>query len=458
MGMSPGWTTLALQVTTPLFNGGADADGTAGFHPAGEAGVRVASLRGAMRFWFRALAGTVAGPNLALLARMEEAVFGSAQAASPVKVRIRKEGQPKVSRDREPKFIQGPGPRPGQGRPPGPGRQGPGLGGGPKQGRDDGKWLIYLLGQGLADAAARTLRRDFVEPGKRIDVDFRLSGDEAVDTLAVASLWLLCAYGGLGSRARRGFGGLAIIGSSGELPGDWTPESVISPGLDHFEQLTCLWPGDHMTMWQACLTDLPDVDVAGPTGDEAWAGRPSYPVLSQRWTRAAVRPGNPENDWKRVLGYAGEQYRWFRAREDTPGVPYRPQIKTVEWRNVTGRGDNRFALGSLGLPIVFKKDGPTVHADHLEGTRAVPLRRASPMWLRAVSSDRLSGDRQRWKLFSYAFQADFLPPSAAVHVWPGKTRQGIEMAVTDDDLVERTDSWINGMRAGTDFIRNRELR
>jgi CRISPR-associated protein Cmr1 len=439
MGVSSGWTTLALQVTTPLFNGGADADGTAGFRPAAEAGVRAASLRGAMRFWFRALAGTVAGPDLALLARMEEAVFGSAQAASPVKVRIRREGQPKVSRDREPKFIQG-------------------LGGGLRQGRDDGKWLIYLLGQGLADAAARTLRRDFVEPGRHIDVDFGLSGNEAVDTLAVASLWLLCAYGGLGSRARRGFGGLAIRGSSGQLPGDWTPESVISPDLDHFEQLTCLWPDDRMTMWQAYLTDLPDVDVAGPTGEEAWAGQPSYPVLSQRWTRAAVRAGNPVHEWTRVLGYAGEQYRWFRAREDTPGVPYRPQIKTVEWRNVTGRGDNRFAIGSLGLPIVFKKDGPTVHADHMEGTRAVPLRRASPLWLRAVSSDRLSEDRQRWKLFSYAFQADFLPPSAAVHVWPGKTRQGGEMAVTDDDLVERTDSWINGMREGTDFIRNRELR
>jgi hypothetical protein len=63
--------------------------------------------------------------------------------------------------------------------------------------------------------------------------------------------------------------------------------------------------------------------------------------------------------------------KWFRAREDTPGVPYRPHIKTVEWRNVTGRGDDRFAIGSLGLPIVFKKEGPAVHADHL-GRAGVP--------------------------------------------------------------------------------------
>ena len=81
MAVSSGWITLTLEVTTPLFNGGADPDGTAGFRPAAEAGVRVASLRGAMRYWFRALAGTIAGPDLALLARMEEAVFGSAQTA-----------------------------------------------------------------------------------------------------------------------------------------------------------------------------------------------------------------------------------------------------------------------------------------------------------------------------------------------------------------------------------------
>src|SRR5579863_4570864 len=94
------WTTLTLQVTTPLFNGGADPDGSAGFRPDHEAGVRVASVRGAMRFWFRALAGVLTGPDLPLLAALERRVFGGAgdgtrdsagSAASPVLLRIPKQ-------------------------------------------------------------------------------------------------------------------------------------------------------------------------------------------------------------------------------------------------------------------------------------------------------------------------------------------------------------------------------
>jgi CRISPR/Cas system CMR-associated protein Cmr1 (group 7 of RAMP superfamily) len=83
------WTTLAMQVTTPLFNGGADAgtnDGT---------GVRPASIRGAMRFWFRALAGALTGPDLRLLAVLEHRVFGGigsgqgdGAVASPLLLRI----------------------------------------------------------------------------------------------------------------------------------------------------------------------------------------------------------------------------------------------------------------------------------------------------------------------------------------------------------------------------------
>ena len=43
--------TFKLKVLTPMFMGGADSDG--------EPELRAASIRGAMRFWFRAIAGAV---------------------------------------------------------------------------------------------------------------------------------------------------------------------------------------------------------------------------------------------------------------------------------------------------------------------------------------------------------------------------------------------------------------
>ena len=106
------WTTLNLQVTTPLFNGGADPAGDAGLRAPGEAGLRVASVRGAMRFWFRAFAGAHTGPDLALLATLERRVFGGiaaqrdggeAAVQSPLVLRL--PDPPRLSSDPQPEFL-----------------------------------------------------------------------------------------------------------------------------------------------------------------------------------------------------------------------------------------------------------------------------------------------------------------------------------------------------------------
>jgi CRISPR-associated protein Cmr1 len=71
------WTTIHLEVTTPLFNGGAEhKDEELQGAERRDSELRVPSLRGAMRFWFRALAGMALGPDLDALARAEAAVFG----------------------------------------------------------------------------------------------------------------------------------------------------------------------------------------------------------------------------------------------------------------------------------------------------------------------------------------------------------------------------------------------
>jgi len=73
---------VILETVTPLFLGGAD--------PRGEPELRAASIRGALRFWLRALLGGVIGDGkLNDLRRAEAAVFGSTDTgASPVVVRV----------------------------------------------------------------------------------------------------------------------------------------------------------------------------------------------------------------------------------------------------------------------------------------------------------------------------------------------------------------------------------
>jgi len=71
---------VTLETVTPLFLGGAD--------PRGEPELRAASIRGALRFWLRALLGGVIGDrDLDALRKAESAVFGSTDTgASPVVV------------------------------------------------------------------------------------------------------------------------------------------------------------------------------------------------------------------------------------------------------------------------------------------------------------------------------------------------------------------------------------
>ncbi len=73
--------SVTLKTVTPLFLGGAD--------PRGEPELRAASVRGALRFWLRALLGGVLGDkDLNALRQAESAVFGSTEMASPVVVRV----------------------------------------------------------------------------------------------------------------------------------------------------------------------------------------------------------------------------------------------------------------------------------------------------------------------------------------------------------------------------------
>ncbi|GAB3105807.1 type III-B CRISPR module RAMP protein Cmr1 [Streptomyces calidiresistens] len=382
------WITLRLTVATPLFSYGANQL---------ESGVRVPSLRGAMRFWFRALAGSVVGNDLRLLAELESAVFGSTERSSPVKLRI-----PKPPAPVKKQLSSGP------------------------------SGLNYLRGMGLADGADPRSHVEVHRAGfpSAFDLMIRFTGSEEASSLALASLWLTCTYGGLGSRVRRGFGGLRITEVDKPLPGPWTPETLRTPGPEFFEALDHL-PTDgpltgHREQLAALLGD-PRRVLDLPLGLQE---RPSYPVLGLH-TRASLRPGG--ESCIPLLERIGTEWRHFRMdRETTEGR--RPgDIRS---------GDNRYPLGALGLPVVYDK---TTSVRVRQGTEE--LRRASPIWLRPV------GTGSKMQLFSFAFLGDFLPPGPRPVLWkdPGAKT---ELVIEHRDLVKRAERWIFTMREGGTFVRD----
>lgn len=408
------WTTLGMEVTTPLFNGGADVGQDNGD------GIRVASVRGAMRFWFRALAGTVAGPDLELLGGMERAVFGDAGHSSPVQLRIPR--QPKAIRRPQPDFTDG----------------------------DGGKYVLYLLGQGLTEykkAIKKTeVTRPYVDAGRSFDLKLRCA-DEETGALALASLRLCCLYGGFGARTRRGWGGIKITGSDSDLPGPWTESGLKGAGIADHRGRSNLFPAGELADCRDILFRLRSrilKDLNRPSGtpdfEDNWEETPSYPVLSQNWTACGLS-GETFPSWDEALCRAGFELRYFRASQDYPSAKYSPKIKTPEWEEVVWGNSDHFKVGALGLPVVYK-DNNVVNV--VRGNEK--LRRASPLWLRAVGSDG------EWRVLSFAFLGQFLPgPSApSVRLARGNGQQR-DLRVADDDIRSLADQWIETLAADESF-------
>lgn len=404
------WTTFHLTVTTPLFN-----------HDDPTTGLRVSSLRGSMRFWFRALAGTRYGSNVRALARAEQEVFGSTERACPVRLRLSNQpGAHTMSKANHPApFLDG----------------------------DLGKGVAYLLGQGhvrhgwrdpdnrrQGESKRHWITRPHTHPGHRFTLKVAFSGDSAIDSLTLASLWLACAYGGFGARTRKGFGNARLEHVDGALPeGPWQSHTPNSPDLDHYRSLTHLPVEGPIA---ACADLLP----MSENGDDP--GTAPHPTLGEETTTAALADLTTEQWWE-AASEVGERYRHFRASQPnhSPKANYTPLIKTPEYEAVIHGTDNHFPLGALGLPVNYKGK---VTVTAFEGDNE--LRRASPLWFRFIKDE----EEEHWRLFSFAFLNPFLPTGGQFHVKvTGNKVENKTVDVFDTDVRERAQTWMNSTRTSS---------
>jgi len=162
-----------LEVITPLFLAGEDQNSPE---------IRPPSIKNIMRFWYRAGAYT---NDIKELKKKEGEIFGDTTKGSKISIKVIPHNL-NIGRNIDEKF---------------------GL-----------KYLLFSMAMQM-----RRGERSYISPGSTFTLQIS-SKDEDEDKLkqALASLWLLIYLGGLGSRARRGGGNLAVVNTDinfPELPG-----------------------------------------------------------------------------------------------------------------------------------------------------------------------------------------------------------------------------------------------
>jgi len=156
--------SFEIELVTPMFMGGADPQGPLEF--------RAASLKGLLRFWFRAIY-----PGQW---QEEERLFGSTDYRSPVKITtsVKKLVDGKVKSDK----------------------------------LHDYAYLGYGLLKYDKNKQKNLTERPFFDVGTQLTIHFSFVGslDQNDREKILRAFWALAMFGGLGARSRRGFGSFKV--------------------------------------------------------------------------------------------------------------------------------------------------------------------------------------------------------------------------------------------------------
>jgi CRISPR-associated protein Cmr1 len=234
---------LTLELLSPAFIGGAFPE---------EPEFRIASLRGAWRYWYRALYGTGQedGGLVEGEGRLFGSVFGEDARRSAVRLVPRQSTRALTARP----WQRTPTPT----------------------GAD---YLLFTMDMN---------RRSYLEPGQTVQLDLTTGGDDEFER-AGRSLAVTCAFGGIGARSRRMAGAVSLLATS--------PGSTLPTG--------------HAPNPEALAARL--ADLIGPAHRRRLPGPPRYHVIASTAFRAGVLRRSFA-DWRAALDAVGTFLREFRLR------------------------------------------------------------------------------------------------------------------------------------------------
>jgi CRISPR-associated protein Cmr1 len=305
--------SFEIELVTPMFMGGAD--------PQNQPELRAASLRGLLRFWFRAIY-----PNEV---EAEQEVFGAMGKRSPLKLTV------------EPVHL-----RPGRARSPN---------------LRDYNYLGYgLIGHDRQSRQFLTVR-PYLEPGSTFRVTFTFSPlvkDEDKEEV-IRSFWALAMLGGLGARSRRGFGAFYVTSVTPSLKLAFTmaDEKEYEKKLQSFIQNISKVSG---LPEYSCFSDKSQV-ICGP---------------------ALKDGGTVLAGFNEVLQGFRSYYEKFPSTPKTSGIPKQDHDLMYKFlKNSRFTPSQAPARAIFGLPhnYYFRTTRQKGFVDLMEGT--LKGRRASPLFI-----------------------------------------------------------------------------
>ena len=386
----------------------------------------IASLRGTLRYWLRALVGAHVGNAMVELHRVETEVFGAASG---------RVGQPSrlLLRARTPMPV-GNNPPDWLSRRKGVTSRSAYTSESGGNGIDDfdRQHLRYLLGQGLYDPRDRKLARRHIRAGgEEITLAVRNQGETEHATLFLAALWALRTFGGMGARVHRGFG-TVVLTQAPDLGADLDMALLQHDSLADLPQILT-----------AVGNSLSRMGVAAVHSHEL-ARYPHFDpsTCDPRHHRCIDQPlGSGARDFSDALAHVG---KLLRDKRTFGGLTTYEYDEIVNPYLETGNpGEEPFKIGAYGLPVGFSDKAANRSAVVEPMREGKPVRRASPLWLRV----RKDGDA--WDLRSLGFYSEWLPAGTTLRISdttknnPGYTKQENKPVVrpSQDNVDEYLDEW-----------------
>jgi CRISPR-associated protein Cmr1 len=375
--------TFDLETVTPLFLAGANQK---------TAELRPPAFRGALRYWFRAIAASITTTEYAK--EWEKEVFGSTEAGGTVIIRVKAE-KTTSSCLLEP--------------------------------NDELSGLSYLFFS-LYEDKKGDFRGCFPpECQFQLTLQTRLSTPKAQQCfqLAIGAMWMLVYLGGVGSRSNRGAGNLKVTKEPKPSKLEQIKfiiqatnlnqlSSEISAGVEAVKKLY----RDIIGSENISLTAPTDFDIIEPQTAKAYLWQSPYVEENEYWDN--------------LLDSLGKNYQQFRRRYKDASQDDYPQVK--EWLRSRGQeGVTTIKRAAFGLPIQFYFTSLPKNQNKasLEATGGIN-RSASPLHFKVMMMNN-----EELAILILHFQTNLLPNNSKLRLTSKTVQRSATFAAPNQDIIDK---------------------